>query len=149
LLCAAFGPRVVPAAVTGQTDEDLESIRNAAGGAADVALDLLGNASSTSTTHSTLRALKRGGRLVVMGSAEVPLEVSFRELLANDWEIVGQFMYERHAPAQLVALAAAGLLELGKIQVKAFALGEIRQAIEAAALMQGLDLTALVPNAGT
>jgi alcohol dehydrogenase len=144
-LRAAFGPCVVPAAVTGEADKDFELIRSAVGGTADVALDLLGSANSTSTTRSTLRALKRGGRLVVMGSAEAPLEVSFRELLANDWEIVGQFMYERHAPAQLAALAAAGLLELGKIRVKTFGLSELKQAIEAAALMQGLDLTALVP----
>ena len=140
----AFGPRVVAAAVTGEADKDLERIRRAAGGTADVALDLLGRAGSTSTTHSTLRALKRGGRLVLMGSAEVPLELSFREMLANNWEVVGQFMYERHAPAQLAALAAAGLLELGKIRVKTFRLGEFRQAIEAAAAMQGLDLTALL-----
>jgi alcohol dehydrogenase len=144
----ALGPRVIPAAVKGKADGDLELIRSAAGGSADVALDLLGNAQSTSTTLATLRALKRGGRLVVMGSAAVPLEVSFREMLANDWEIVGQFMYERHAPAQLVSLAAAGLLDLGKIRVRAFGLGEFRQAVEAAASMQGLDLTALVPTAG-
>ena len=125
--------------------KDLAIIRNAAGGSADVALDLLGSAKSTSTTLSSLRALKRGGRLVVMGSAEVPLEISFREMLANDWEIVGQFMYERHAPGQLAALAAAGLLDLGKIKVKTFKLDQFRQAVEAAASMQGLDLTAVVP----
>jgi alcohol dehydrogenase len=142
-LKAAFGPRVVPAVVTGDVDEDLELIRSAAGGSADVALDLLGSATSTSTTLATLRALKRGGRLVIMGSAQVPLDISFRELLANDWEIVGQFMYERHAPAQLAALVAAGLLDLGKIQAKTFGIADFMQAIEAAASMQSLDLTAL------
>ena len=92
--------------------KDLATIRHAAGGSADVALDLLGAAKSTSTTLSCLRALKRGGRLVLMGSAEVPLELSFREMLANDWEVVGQFMYDRAAPGQLAALAAEGLLDL-------------------------------------
>jgi alcohol dehydrogenase len=144
-LRAAFGPRVVAAVVSGEADQDLAIIRNAAGGGADVALDLLGSAKSTSTTLSSLRALKRGGRLVVMGSAEVPLEISFRELLANDWEIVGQFMYERYAPGRLAALAAAGLLDLGKIKVKTFKLDQFRQAVEAAASMQGLDLTAVMP----
>ena len=145
-LRAAFGPRVIAAAVTGgDAAKDLAIIRDAAGGAADVALDLLGSAKSTSTTLSTLRALKRGGRLVIMGSAEVPLEVSFREMLANDWEIVGKFMYERQAPGQLAALAASGLLDLAKIRVKTFKLTELKQAIEAAASMQGLDLTAVVP----
>ena len=144
-LRTTFGPRVAVAAVTGDTAKDLAIIRDAAAGSADVALDLLGGARSTSTTLSTLRALKRGGRLVIMGSAEVPLELSFREMLANDWEIVGQFMYERHAPGRLVELAASGLLDLGKIRVRTFKLDALTTAIGAASSMQGLDLTAVVP----
>jgi alcohol dehydrogenase len=140
-----FGPRVVPAVVTGDAGNDLAIIRKAAGGSADVALDLLGSAKSTSTTLSCLRALKRGGRLVLMGSAEVPLELSFREMLANDWEVVGQFMYARQAPGQLAQLAAEGLLDLRKIAVTTFKLADFKRAVEAAALMQGLDLTAVVP----
>jgi alcohol dehydrogenase len=141
----AFGPRVIPAVVTGDVAGDLAAIRHAAGGGADVALDLLGSAKSTSTTLSCLRALKRGGRLVLMGSAEVPLELSFREMLANDWEVVGQFMYDRTAPGQLAALATEGLLDLEKIVVTTFKLADFKRAVEAAALMQGLDLTAVVP----
>ena len=140
-----FGRRVIPAEVTGDAEKDLAVIRKAAGGRADVALDLLGTAKSTSTTLSCLRALKRGGRLVLMGSAEVPLELSFREMLANDWEVVGQFMYARQAPAQLAQLAAEGLLDLKKIVVSTYKLADFKRAIEAAALMQGLDLTAVVP----
>jgi alcohol dehydrogenase len=140
-----FGPRVIPAVVTGDTEKDLAIIRNAAGGRADVALDLLGAAKSTSTTLSCLRALKRGGRLVLMGSAEVPLELSFREMLANDWEVVGQFMYARQSPGQLAQLATEGLLDLKKIAVTTFKLADFQRAVEAAALMQGLDLTAVVP----
>ena len=145
-LSAAFGSRVIPAVVTGEdAAKDLATIRHAARGGADVALDLLGAAKSTSTTLSCLRALKRGGRLVLMGSADVPLELSFREMLANDWEVVGQFMYARTAPGQLAALAAEGLLDLSKIIVTTFALADFKRAVEAAALMQGLDLTAVVP----
>jgi alcohol dehydrogenase len=140
-----LGPRVIPAVVTGDLAKDLPIIRRAAAGGAEVALDLLGNASSTSTTLSCLRALKRGGRLVLMGSAEVPLELSFREMLANDWEVVGQFMYERTAPGQLAALAVENLLDLRQINVAVFSLADFKGAVEAAALMQGLDLTAVVP----
>ena len=141
----AFGPRVAPAVISGDATADVAIIRSAAGGAADGALDLLGSAKSTATTLATLRALKRGGRLVIMGSADVPLEISFRELLANDWEIVGQFMYDRGAPADLAALVAAGLLDLRKIAMKRFPLARLQDAIEAAATMQGLDLTAVLP----
>jgi alcohol dehydrogenase len=145
MLRDTFGPRVIPAVVTGDAEKDLAIIRKAAGGRADVALDLLGAAKSTSTTLSCLRTLRRGGRLVLMGSAEVPLELSFREMLANDWEVVGQFMYARQAPGQLAQLAAEGLLDLKKIVVTTFHLAEFKRAMEAAALMQGLDLTAVVP----
>jgi alcohol dehydrogenase len=145
ILRDTFGPRVIPAVVTGDAEKDLAIIRQAAGGRADVALDLLGTAKSTSTTLSCLRALKRGGRLVLMGSAEVPLELSFREMLANDWEVVGQFMYARQSPGQLAQLAAEGLLDLKKIVVTTFRLADFKRAVEAAALMQGLDLTAVVP----
>jgi alcohol dehydrogenase len=141
-----FGPRVIPAVVSGDAAGDLAIIRRASGGAADVALDLLGSAKSTSTTLATLRALRRGGRLVLMGSAEVPLQLSFREMLANDWEVVGQFMYARTAPLKLAALAAEGLLDLSRIIVTTFGLSDFRRALEAAALMQGLDLTAVVPE---
>lgn len=144
-LRTTFGERVVPAVVTGDAASDPGLIRTAAGGAADAALDLLGNAQSTATTLSCLRTLKRGGRLVIMGSADMPLEISFRELLANDWEVVGQFMYDRTAPADLAALAATGLLDLGKIRVKRFPLAQLKEAIDAAAAMQGLDLTAVIP----
>lgn len=145
VLREVLGPRVIPAVVTGDPANDIAIIRHAAAGGADIALDLLGNAKSTSTTLSTLRALKRGGRLVLMGSAEVPLELSFREMLANDWEVVGQFMYERTAPRQLAALATEGLLDLRKIVVTTFELADFKRAVDAAALMQGLDLTAVVP----
>src|ERR1700758_3102121 len=40
----AFGRRVIPAVVTGDAANDLAAIRHAAGGGADVALDLLGSA---------------------------------------------------------------------------------------------------------
>ncbi len=145
MLRDTLGPRVIPAAVTGDAEQDLSIIRQAAGGRADVALDLLGTAKSTSTTLSCLRALKRGGRLVLMGSAEVPLELSFREMLANDWEVVGQFMYARQSPGQLAQLASESLLDLKKIVVTTCRLADFKRAVEAAALMQGLDLTAVVP----
>jgi alcohol dehydrogenase len=145
-LTRVFGPRVVPAVVAGEDPaRDLAAIRHAAGGAADGALDLLGQAKSTSTTLATLRALRRGGRLVLMGSATAPLELSFGEMLANDWEVVGQFMYDRAAPGQLAALARENLLDLRKIAVTTFKLADFPRAVETAALMQGLDLTALVP----
>lgn len=76
---------------------------------------------------------------------EAPLELSFREMLANDWEVVGQFMHDRTAPGQPATLAAEGLLDLRKINGAAFKLADFRRAVDAAAMMQSLGLTAVVP----
>ena len=92
---------------------DVAIIRHAATGDADIALYLLRNAKSTSTTLSTLRAL-RGGRLVLIAAPSAALIVVPR-MLANDCEVVCQFMYERTAPRQLAALTAVGLLYLRKM----------------------------------
>jgi alcohol dehydrogenase len=141
-----LGPRVAIVAVSGDIAKDLRAIQQAAEGKADVGLDLLGRASSTSSTLATLRSLKRGGRLVLMGSASVPLELSFGEMLANDWEVVGNFMYPRTAPAKLAALVAGGLLDLSPVQISRFPLSRLPEAIKAATDMRGLDLTAVEPD---
>jgi alcohol dehydrogenase len=141
-----LGPRVVPVAAIGDPNADIAAIQTAAEGKADVALDLLGQASSTATTLATLRSLKRGGRLVLMGSATAPLELNFGEMLSNGWEVVGNFMYPKTAPAKLAALVAAGLVDLAPVRIRRFPLSQLHDAIKAATMMRDLDLTAVVPD---
>lgn len=145
-VAAALGPRVVPVPATGELGSDVLAIEAAAGEKADIALDLLGQASSTATTLATLRALRRGGRLVLMGSATAPLELNFGEMLSNDWEVVGNFMYPSTAPAQLARMIAAGLLDLDAVHVRCFPLVQLPEAINTASAMRDLDLIAVVPG---
>ena len=145
-VAAVVGPRVVPVPASGELGSDIVAIEAAAGGKADVALDLLGQASSTATTLATLRALRRGGRLVLMGSATVPLELNFGDMLSNDWEVVGNFMYPSAAPAKLARMVASGLLDLGAVRIRCFPLPQLPEAINAASTMRDLDLTAVVPG---
>lgn len=145
-LAEALGPRVVAAAVTGEMAADGAAVESAAGGKADVALDLLGQASSTVTTLAALHSLRRGGRLVLMGSASRPLELAFGDMLGNDWEVVGNFMYPKPAPARLAGLVEAGLLDLAPVRVRSFPLSRLPEAIAAATAMRDLDLTAVEPD---
>ena len=146
-LALALGPRVAPAALTGtDVEADVAAIQTAAGGGVDLALDMLGQASSTATTLATLRSLRRGGRLVLMGSADAPLELSFGDMLGNDWEVVGNFMYPKTAPASLATLAASGLLDLAPIRLQRFAFSRLPAAIAAASAMRDLDLVAMEPG---
>ncbi|MGP0058956.1 MAG: zinc-binding dehydrogenase [Beijerinckiaceae bacterium] len=147
-LATAGGPRVTTVALTGDSDADARALREAAGGGADLALDIVGRAESASATQATLHALRRGGRLVLMGSVKEPLPLLVGEMLANDWEVMGCFMYPKEAPAQLAAMAACGLLDLAKINVHAFPLRDLEAALEAASRMRGLDLTAVTMGQG-
>jgi len=58
----AFGPRVIPAVVTGDAAGDLSIIRRAAAAPPTSRSTCSALAKSTSTTLSCLRALRRGGR---------------------------------------------------------------------------------------
>ena len=142
-VAAAAGRRVAIVVATGDRAADTQALITAAGGRADLALDIVGRASSAAATSACLYALRRGGRLVMMGSASVPLELSFYDMLANDWHVMGCFMYPPDAPARLAALVASGQLDLGPLNVRAFPLDRLEDALTAAAAMRGLDLTAL------
>jgi threonine dehydrogenase-like Zn-dependent dehydrogenase len=121
---------VVAAQLTGIVDNDV--LQTAAGGKADLTFDMLGRAASTDTTLAAIRSLRTGGPLILMGSATVPLQIGFGEMLANDWEILGQFMYAKQAPAELLRLTASGQLDLSPVRIKAFPLAELRSALDAA-----------------
>jgi alcohol dehydrogenase len=62
-----------------------------------MALDMAGGAGDANATPAALGALSRGGRLVLMGSMTVPLPLAYAQVLANNWEIIGNFMYSREA----------------------------------------------------
>ncbi|MBV8612381.1 MAG: zinc-binding alcohol dehydrogenase family protein [Acetobacteraceae bacterium] len=142
-LVKAAGPRLVPVALTGEAARDAAALREAASGAADMALDLVGRAESASATLACLRSLRRGGRLVLMGSVREPLALGVGEMLGNDWHVMGCFMYPADVPARLAALVAAGLLDLSKVRVRSFPLDQIEAAMDAAAALRGLDVTVL------
>jgi alcohol dehydrogenase len=142
-LAKAAGPRLVTVALTGDAAADAAALRTAGGGRIDLALDLVGRAESASATMAALRSLRRGGRLVLMGSVKEPLPLLAGEMFANDWQVMGCFMYPPDVPARLAGLIAAGLLDLAAIRVRKFRFDGLEAAIDAAANMRGLDITVL------
>jgi alcohol dehydrogenase len=129
---AAVG-RVATVQVTGDIAIDTARIRAASGGAADLAFDMVGGATSPNMTLAALRSLRRDGRLVLMGSMNVPLPISYLELMFNGWEIIGNFMYPRDAYRRLFDLVRSGQLDLGAIRAITLPLDELPQAMQMAA----------------
>lgn len=138
-----FGERVVAVRLTGAVQEDAAALREAAGGGAHMAFDMVGQANDANATLAALGSLRRGGRLVLMGSMTVPLPLTYSDVMRNGWEIIGQFMYPRDAYRRLLDLLRAGLLDIGPIRPRSFALAELPAAMEAAAQAGNLECVVL------
>jgi NADPH:quinone reductase-like Zn-dependent oxidoreductase len=95
-------------AVNHESADVVAEVRSATGGrGADVVVDSVGEA----TWVNSLRALRRGGRLVVCGATTGPA-VSFdlRRLFWHQWSILGSTMGNRREFAEIVRLAQEGKL---------------------------------------
>lgn len=140
-LASSRGDRVRPVVMSGDVETDVQRLRDACDGGADMAFDIVGRANSANGTLASLRCLRRGGRLVAMGSLGPALPIDYNELMLNDWTITGQFMYDRDAYPNLLNLVRAGLLDLSAVNLTTYPLAELPAAIDAAAGMSGLDCT--------
>jgi alcohol dehydrogenase len=140
-VAAMAGPRAVAVQLSGDATMDARSLREATGGGADAAIDLVGRASSADATLAALRALRRGGRLSLMGSMTVPLPLPYGEVMMHDWRIQGRFMYPRDSVARLLRLVQAGALDLSAVEISTFPLADLPKAMKAAALQRGLQAT--------
>ncbi|MFX1764706.1 zinc-binding dehydrogenase [Paraburkholderia sp. A1RI-2L] len=139
--------RVATVALSGDSARDSVAIRDAAGGGADLAFDMVGHASDPGSTLAALRSLRRNGRMVLMGSMEVDLPIVYREMLINNWELMGHFMYSGADYRALIALVRSGQLPLDAIEIERYALDALEAAIDAAQAAQGLTcVTVCMPG---
>ena len=143
-LAARLGPRVVPAVLAGEAEEgrgDAPRRRWRPGryrARSPRAGELDRDHPRLAPGAAPRRAARHHGK-------RRPCRCRFpsASCLANDWEVIGAFMYPKDAPSWLVRLAASGLLDLEPIRINRFAFAELPRAIEAAASMRGLDMTAI------
>jgi len=133
--------RVVPVVLGGDVEQDTAAIRSAAIGGVDLAFDMVGQAGDPHSTLAALHALRRGGRLVLMGSMQTELPVPYGQMLLNNWELIGHFMYTRADYLALVSLVRAGLLSLDAVEIRRFTFDALEQAIDDAEKLQGLQST--------
>lgn len=138
---------------SGDAGVDAAALREAARGdsagigaetGADCALDLVADAETPDETLATLGALRRSGRLVLMGSMSVPLPIDYTQLTTGRQEVIGAFMYPPEAPAGLLRLAASGQLDLERIDIACYPLADLPAAMDHAA-EHGAPLVTVTP----
>jgi alcohol dehydrogenase len=78
---------------------------------------------------------------VLMGSMQVDLPITYQEMLLNNWELIGHFMYTRADYLALVSMVASGQIPLEAVELKSYPFAELETAIDAAGRMSGLQCT--------
>jgi len=141
----AGGPRVVTVPLTGDVQKDARQLRETAVGGAHIAFDMVGQAHDPNSTLAALHSLRRGGRLVLMGSMTTDLPLPYTTVMLNSWEIIGQFMYPAGAYLRLLDLLRSGLLDISPIRPRVFPLAALREAMEAASTARNLECVVMQP----
>ncbi|WP_202967395.1 zinc-dependent alcohol dehydrogenase [Paenibacillus beijingensis] len=139
MLAQAAGSRVAAVALSGEVLKDSEALREAAGGGADMAFDMIGQAGDPNATLAALGSLRQRGRLVLMGSMTSPLPVNYMLMMFNSLEIIGHFMYDADAHLKLLNLLRSGQLDMSPIAARVFPLKDLPEAMEAAAAASNLE----------
>jgi alcohol dehydrogenase len=141
----AGGPRVAAVKLAGNAQKDAGLLREATGGGAHMAFDMVGHARDPNSTLSALHSLRRGGRLVLMGSMTTDLPLPYTAVMLNSWEILGQFMYPASAYQRLLDLLRSGLLDISPIRPRVYPLASLPEAMEAASTAGNLECIVMQP----
>jgi NADPH:quinone reductase-like Zn-dependent oxidoreductase len=132
-----FGPRVRIVELTGDETEDVARMKSAARGPVDLVLDLMPPLPSAAPARAAALSVRAYGRVVLMGGVRADIALPYDWLMRHCVTVRGQWMYPREAPARLIALARAGLLDLTAFATTTFALDEINAALAHAAANGG------------
>ena len=123
--------------ITGDQAADTSTLKSF--GTIDAVLDLSPPAAAKAThLPSAITALRRGGRISVLGSVGQPI-VSW-SFLSKDLQLKGKLMYEREDVTLFIKMLEAGLFARGKdlVQTKSFTLEDWQAAFDTAAEYTGV-----------
>jgi alcohol dehydrogenase len=66
-------------------------------------------------------------------------------MMANNWEIIGNFLYPADAYRRLLSVIRAGLLDLHSIRTRTFPLEALPAAMDAARLAKSAECVVVTP----
>lgn len=149
-LVRRFGARVKPVRLTGDENDDRETMKRASPSPIDCVLDIMPPSVSTTVVRAAVMTVRAYGRVVLMGGVGMAggagLELPYPWLMRNCISIHGVWMYPPDAASRLIALVRAGLLRLDEYTTTDFDLDHVNEAVAHAAANGGpFKLTVIRP----
>ena len=136
--------RIVSVPLSG-TVQDRDAIRMAAG-PADILIDAVGDIADPLPTANAFYSLGPYGNALLVGGCMGDLPVSYKWVLDNQITILGSSWYPRAGSAEMLGMIGAGVLDVGALGARKFALDEVNEAVQWAERHSGgLTHAALVP----
>jgi alcohol dehydrogenase len=144
-----YGPRVRPAPMSGDADEDRRRILEAADGRIDMVLDFLPREANAAQVQTAILSVSHGGRIVLMGGVRSELGLNYNLLMHSELTLIGAWMYGREAIPGMVSMVRNGLIDLDQFELTEFGLNDANTAIAHAADNAGpRQLTVIRPDRG-
>lgn len=128
--------RIVIVQNTGDVQADTKSLQSF--GPIDAFFDISPPAAADSTHfRSCILALRRTGRISIMGGLNGSLAIPIKVVVYMDLQLKGKWMYSRQDVKDLIKMVEIGLLKLGGQKVDRFALEDWEKGFNAAAEHSG------------
>ena len=101
-------------------------------------------AANSAHFRSCMLALRRSGRISLMGGLDGNLTIPVKVVVGRDLQLRGKWMYSRQDVKNLIKMVEIGLLKLGGQKVDKFALEDWEKGFNAAAQYSGSGGAALI-----
>lgn len=149
-LVRRFGARVKPVKLSGNEDDDRETMKRVAQGPIDCVFDIMPPSVGTTVVRAAIMTVRPYGRVVLMGGVGMAggagLDLPYPWIMRNCITIHGVWMYPPDAASRLIALVRAGLLRLDEYETTAFDVDRANEAVAHAAAHAGpFKLTVIRP----
>lgn len=115
--------------------EVVKRLRSLTSGGADVAFECIGNAI---TVKQAVECVRRGGRTVVVGFCDKPVEWNAGRTMFFEQEIVGSLGCRPGDYPRILAMAPAGRIRIAPLVTGRYPLARIGEAVEALRAGKGL-----------
>lgn len=125
----ALAPQRIEVMALGDGSSSEWGMARTGGEGADFVISALGARAPVETMMDSMYALKRGGKLVVIGGVADPLPVNMKWLMDEQIQIIGSNWFTTEQGQELADMVGAGVIDLSYLEDQVYPLAQVNDAI--------------------